>query len=73
MDGDGSNLQDLTVGAYDYLQMGDWSPGGGRFAFTHINAGPGIDNVWTINSDGTNPQQVTSGYRAYQPQWRPEP
>jgi hypothetical protein len=45
-----------------------WAPDGGRIAFTRQDYGGGSRQIFVVNADGTEVQQLTSG-----PEWNAEP
>lgn len=47
-----------------------WSPDGQRIAF--ISARSGSKNVWVMNANGSNPQQLTALTHAGSPKWSPD-
>ncbi|MEU7904701.1 Hsp70 family protein [Actinoplanes sp. NPDC049118] len=48
-----------------------WSPNGETIAYTH-GTGPGISDIWLIDSDGTDPRQLTfDEEREMDPSWAP--
>jgi Tol biopolymer transport system component len=47
-----------------------WSPDGTRFAVTARTTPTGPDDVYTINTDGSNPTQLTHNYEALAVSWR---
>jgi Tol biopolymer transport system component len=69
MDIDGSNIEKVSAtGEMEFLQHPTWGPDGEQIAFTI--AGDGNREVYTINTDGSNLQQVTTGeFDSYNPSW----
>lgn len=47
-----------------------WSPDGTRFVVTAQKPGPDILDVFTVNTDGTDPVRLTTGYDAAGVDWR---
>jgi Tol biopolymer transport system component len=78
MNVDGTDLQQITDDQADELVHPDWSPDGQRIAFasnaTEGNNGDGDVEVWTVNADGTDLQQLTDnvGIRDAAPDWSPD-
>lgn len=67
---DGNNELNLSRNkAFDGWPI--WSPDGKRIAFASNRSGPALTgHVWTINPDGSDPVQLTSGEWSYaQPAW----
>ncbi len=67
----GGEAKNLTSGAMWDMQP-RFSPDGKRIAFTSDRAGG--DNIWVMNRDGSNPQQVTKeSFRLLNsPSWSPD-
>lgn len=66
MGSDGSNRKQLMDD--DALEWEpSYSPDGKKIVFTSLQSG--IPSIWIMDSDGTNKQQLTSGYPAEQPKW----
>ena len=61
---DGVQVDVAATGAYDGLFT--WSPDGGRLAF--ISGRNGTETVWTVDVDGRNALQLTSG-QSTNPSW----
>ena len=57
MDANGNNAHDLLSGGYGNSPT--WSPDGSKIAYV-TDGGSGPYNVWTVNADGTSPQQLTN-------------
>jgi TolB protein len=59
----------------DASSIGDWGPSfgpkGKQIAFISNRTG-GADDVWKMNSNGSNPLQVTSGMHASDTSWSPD-
>lgn len=51
-----------------------YSPDGNKIAFTKHYPSSNNDNseIWTINSDGSNPIQLTIGFEDWYPAWSPD-
>ena len=49
-----------------------WSPDGTKIAF--VSKQSGIDNIWIMNADGTQPYSLTNsvGYHSAEPAWAPD-
>ncbi len=78
----GSHLRKVT-GAPGYDREADWSPDGSRIVFVRVTGlGDEAEDslcayIWTINPDGSNPQQLTDcmphdGYASFFPTWSPD-
>ena len=68
MDCDGTNKTQLTTNpAYDLAPV--WNPSGDKIAF--ISDRSGNDNIWVMDSDGSNKMQLTEGSNLY-PAWSPD-
>jgi TolB protein len=69
MNADGSGAKQLTK-ADDSAADPVWSPDGTHLAVARNSGGRG--QIWLMNADGTNPQQVTSDPQASdsEPAWR---
>ena len=62
---DGSDLHKLTQ---DYYDVGpSWSPNGQHIAFSRH--GYGIEGIFFVDLEDTNPHRISSNLRAYYPQW----
>lgn len=67
-----------TTGVRRQLFAGDavqpsWSPGGGRIAFWSMHVGSGQRDIWTINTNGAEPVQVTNDEALdWNPIWSPD-
>ena len=76
MDADGTNLRQLTEGAYPDGYGGDyspaWSPDGEKIAFERWDAGSGYLHV--MDADGSNLRQVMFGLENWggNPSWSPD-
>jgi TolB protein len=71
IDADGSGLVQLTTdAANDSLPV--FSPDGAKIAF--ISARSGLDQVWTMYADGTDPVQLTfdAVFKGQVPDWSPD-
>ena len=66
MNSDGSNRKQLTDD--DVIEWEpSYSPDGKKIVFISLQSG--IPSIWIMDSNGTNKQQLTSGYPAEQPKW----
>src|SRR6266496_3262538 len=68
---DGSGLVQLTSGAGNN-SFGVWSPDGSKIAF--ISDRSGFDQVWVMDANGANPEQLTTDPTAkgQLPDWSPD-
>ena len=67
MNADGTNLVNITSA---YSILANWSPDGSKIVFLGWN---GQSDVYTVNADGTNLQQLTgSDYYDWDPTWSPD-
>jgi len=66
---DGGGLQQLTDDAFED-RAARWSPDGQRIAFYTNRTGK--YEIWTINRDGSGPQQLTQSPGAHYPVWSPD-
>jgi Tol biopolymer transport system component len=85
VDADGTDLHQVPVpgcgGAFaDPTSVAcfgpSWSPDGTRFAFARASAKAHVQNIYTVNADGTDPRQVTrksSGLEVTNPDWGTHP
>jgi Tol biopolymer transport system component len=76
IDADGRNAKGLTPSNFADSSP-DWSQDGGRLAFVRRKFDPGNwtkSAIWTMNPDGSNPDQVTDppGYTDEAPDWSPD-
>lgn len=63
-------LTQLTTEGQNYRPK--WSPDGKRIAYIHETAA-GAKDVWVMNADGSNQQQVTTvGNVTAEPSWSPD-
>jgi len=71
VDADGSGLVQLTSGAGNN-SLGVWSPDGSKIAF--ISDRTGFDQVWVMDGNGANPEQLTTDPTAkgQLPDWSPD-
>jgi Tol biopolymer transport system component len=73
---DGTNKKFLTGISQNgqfFSQELTWSPDGLRLAFVSpLNADPGEQNIWVIDTDGTNKKQLTKGGHHERPIWLPD-
>ncbi len=60
MNADGSNAINISNNAYTEAHP-SWHPDGSRIVFKSNRAGGAIQEVFVMNSDGTNIEQVTNG------------
>jgi uncharacterized repeat protein (TIGR01451 family) len=65
MNADGSNVLDLGRG-----YAPSWSGDGSKIAFVLGNGE--TSDIWTMNADGTNRQQLTYNWNSYAPAWSPD-
>ena len=72
---DGSDLQQITFGAGVH-EATSWSPSGTQIAFIYSPLLPGDPNfttsIFVMNSDGNNPQPVTTGFFDVEPRFSPD-
>jgi TolB protein len=67
----GAHLKQLTSDTSGYNDWGaSFSPNGRKIAF--ISDRGGTFDVWTMNADGTNPNQVTTAASASDTSWSPD-
>jgi eukaryotic-like serine/threonine-protein kinase len=66
---DGAGLQQLTDDSFKD-RSAKWSPDGQRIAFYSDRTG--TYEIWTINRDGSNLQQLTRSPGAHYPVWSPD-
>jgi Tol biopolymer transport system component/serine/threonine protein kinase len=66
---DGSGLQQLTDDAFED-RAARWAPGGQRLAFYSNRTGK--YEIWTVNRDGGDRQQLTRSPGAHYPVWSPD-
>ena len=67
----GTHLKQLTSDTSNYDDWGaSFSPNGHKIAF--VSDMGGTFDVWTMNSDGTNPNQVTTAAGAAYTSWSPD-
>jgi Tol biopolymer transport system component len=72
MNADGSGLRRLTQ---DPIHAGgaSWSPDGERLAFVSgVQGNPGDFKIYVVNRDGSDQQQLTSGWPDDEPAWSPD-
>ncbi len=71
MDADGTNERPLLVRP-EHDSHPVWSPDGRRIAF--VSRQSGVDNVWIMNSDGSQPFSLTNTllYENTEPAWSPD-
>ncbi len=67
MNADGSSRTNLTDTPNDTEGTSTWSPDGTKIAF--LRSGTGL---FVANADGTDPQQITSGFADTHPDWSPD-
>ncbi len=70
MSPDGKNKKQLTSGQTEYW-MPAWSPDGKKIAFVSRLFPMGM-NIYVMDADGTNPQQLTSTGTNMSPSWSPD-
>jgi Tol biopolymer transport system component len=67
MNTDGTGIADVSP---DYAISGNWSPDGNKIVYLSYD---GLTQVYTMNSDGTNPQKLTSSsFFVWDPVWSPD-
>jgi TolB protein len=76
MEDDGSGQRRLTVTS-TLNMFPAWSPDGRRIAFSRgvpaaLPDNLGSRQIWVMNADGTNPQELTSAGDNYRPRWSPD-
>ncbi|MDE0169092.1 MAG: S-layer homology domain-containing protein [bacterium] len=77
---DGSGEQQLTTTRRFEPGHGpsSWSPDGSKILYSHIVRGQdfGVDEMWVVNADGTNPQQLIAPgdgvFNQYSVVWSPD-
>lgn len=69
---DGTGWQQLTHTAQGFESAPTWSPDGTQIAYQVSNNTGTVINIWVINADGSNPQQLTSSGADFTPQWSPD-
>ena len=71
---DGSDLKLLTSYLHGFDNGGspDYSPDGGQVAFNVYLDDYAYYGIALINSDGTNPQSISTGDRCFSPKWSPD-
>jgi Tol biopolymer transport system component len=62
MDADGSNSRPAPV-------FGSWSPDGRQVVYTAAQESDGINSLFVVNADGSNPLRLTSKRYVYGPIW----
>lgn len=72
MNADGSGLTPLTA-EQDYAVTPSWSPDGSQIAYVS-RVGEGLEDIWTMNPDGTGKINVTNSPDANEshPHWSPD-
>ena len=65
MNADGTNVTDLGRG-FDPV----WSPDGTKIAYGQGNSE--TNDIWIMNADGSNKQQLTHNFNSYAPAWSPD-
>lgn len=65
MNADGTEVTDLGRG-FDPV----WSPDGTKIAYGFGNSE--TSDIWTMNADGSNKQQLTQNFGSYAPAWSPD-
>ena len=65
MNADGTNVVDLGRG-FDPV----WSPDGTKIAYAKGDAE--TNDIWVMNADGSNKQQLTNNFQSYAPAWSPD-
>lgn len=72
MNADGSDVRQLTTEAFGSDFDPQWSPDGKRIAF-YFTKMDGMDQIWVMNSDGTNKTLITGGVANNRsPGWSPD-
>ena len=64
---DGSNPRNLTPNTPSYEGAPTWSPGGNQIAFTSDRTG--LNQIYIMNSDGTNSRRMTFDKQVDRPTW----
>ena len=73
MNSDGSGQTNLTPATDPVKQKPAWSPDGTRIAFSQIPPGERSFRIYVMNSDGSNPVQVTfQSSGDFDPAWSPD-
>ena len=69
---DGTGPRPLTDFSSGWAMEPRFSPDGTKIAFIYENAADWSTDVWTINVDGSDLQQITHDGDADQPEWTPD-
>ncbi len=72
MDPDGLNQTKITNSSLRY-GISRWSPDGTKIIHEKAPSGTWDTDIWVMNADGSNPQQLTDtpGVPEYGPDWKP--